>query len=196
MPKRDLKLFVNDIKESIEAIFDYIKILEFDEFIEDRKTYSAVIRDGSAQGTIVATSNTIVVVDDALVTMSASGGSQSNISGYRVHTLLSSTNITFNKGGSIEYLIIGGGGSYMTHGGGGAGGLLQGTTTVTSTTYPVTVGIGGVGNGTNGGNTTALGFTAFGGGAGTNDGIGGGPGPAAPGPRGSGLPADRHRSRG
>jgi hypothetical protein len=150
------------------------------------RAYSAVIRDGSAQGTIVATSNTIVVVDDALVTMSASGGSQSNISGYRVHTLLNSTNITFNKGGSIEYLIIGGGGSYMTWGGGGAGGLLQGTTTVTGTTYPVTVGIGGVGNGVNGGNTTALGFTAFGGGAGTNDGAGGGPGPAAPGGSGAG----------
>lgn len=43
--KRDYKLFVIDIKESIEAIFDYVKDLNFDEFINDRKTYSAVIRE-------------------------------------------------------------------------------------------------------------------------------------------------------
>ncbi|NWF66595.1 MAG: DUF86 domain-containing protein [Campylobacterales bacterium] len=45
MSKRDFRLFVNDIKESCEAIFEYVKELNFDEFIEDRKTYSAVIRE-------------------------------------------------------------------------------------------------------------------------------------------------------
>lgn len=45
MSKRDVKLFVNDIKESIEAIFEYVKDLDFDDFVDDRKTYSAVIRE-------------------------------------------------------------------------------------------------------------------------------------------------------
>jgi len=45
MPKRDMKLFVSDIKESCEAIFEYVKYLDFDDFIKDRKTYSAVIRE-------------------------------------------------------------------------------------------------------------------------------------------------------
>ena len=45
MPKRDMKLFVSDIKESCEAIFEYVKDLDFDDFIKDRKTYSAVIRE-------------------------------------------------------------------------------------------------------------------------------------------------------
>lgn len=45
MSKRDLRLFVNDIKESCEAIFEYANGLDFDSFAKDRKTYSAVIRE-------------------------------------------------------------------------------------------------------------------------------------------------------
>ena len=45
MSKRDIKLFITDIKESIEAIFEYIKDEDFNSFINDRKTYSAVIRE-------------------------------------------------------------------------------------------------------------------------------------------------------
>ncbi len=45
MPKRDLRLFVSDIKESIEAIFSYIDAMSYEIFIQDRKTYSAVIRE-------------------------------------------------------------------------------------------------------------------------------------------------------
>ena len=45
MSKRDISLFINDIEESINAIFEYIKDEDFDSFIEDRKTYSAVIRE-------------------------------------------------------------------------------------------------------------------------------------------------------
>jgi len=43
--KRDIRLFVNDIKESCEAISDYIEDMDFEGFINDRKTYSAVIRE-------------------------------------------------------------------------------------------------------------------------------------------------------
>ncbi|MDA7817557.1 DUF86 domain-containing protein [Sulfurimonas sp.] len=45
MSKRDIELFVNDIYESIEAIFDYTKDMNLEEFSNDRKTYSAVIRE-------------------------------------------------------------------------------------------------------------------------------------------------------
>ena len=36
MSKRDVLLFITDIKESIEAIFEYIKDEDYDNFIEDR----------------------------------------------------------------------------------------------------------------------------------------------------------------
>jgi len=45
MYKRDIRLFISDIKESIKAIFEYVKDLDFDSFTKDRKTYSAVIRE-------------------------------------------------------------------------------------------------------------------------------------------------------
>ncbi|AFV98022.1 hypothetical protein B649_08550 [Candidatus Sulfuricurvum sp. RIFRC-1] len=45
MSKRDEKLFINDIKESVDAILEYVEGMSFDEFITDRKTYSAVIRE-------------------------------------------------------------------------------------------------------------------------------------------------------
>ena len=46
MSKRDLKLYIEDILESIEAIESYVKdINDFDSFAKDRKTYSATIRE-------------------------------------------------------------------------------------------------------------------------------------------------------
>ena len=46
MSKRDLRLCIDDILESIEAIEDYvIDIHNFDAFSKDRKTYSATIRE-------------------------------------------------------------------------------------------------------------------------------------------------------
>lgn len=77
----------------------------------------------------------------------------------------------------IEYLILGGGGGGggVIGGGGGAGGLIYGSMWIEPGTYPIVIGAGGVGgNGFNtteqdgkpGGNTTAFGFTAFGGGGG------------------------------
>lgn len=45
MSKRDLRLFVHDMKESIEAIVSYIDGMSYETFIHDRKTYSAVIRE-------------------------------------------------------------------------------------------------------------------------------------------------------
>jgi len=46
MLKRDLKLYTEDILESINAIESYIAdIKDFDAFAADRKTYSATIRE-------------------------------------------------------------------------------------------------------------------------------------------------------
>lgn len=153
--------------------------------------YNVVLRDGSPNGSIVATSNNITVIDDALGVMSATGGVQSNISGYRVHTLTSNGTVSFNKSGTIEYLIVAGGGSFQTWGGGGAGGLLQGTTTaVSATNYSVTIGPASSTTAVNGSNTQAFGFTAVGGGAGMNDGVNGTVGQGANGGSGAGGGGD------
>ena len=45
MHKRDKNLFLEDILESINAIEDYIKYIDFEDFKKDRKTYQAVIRE-------------------------------------------------------------------------------------------------------------------------------------------------------
>ena len=45
MSKRDVRLFINDIRESVEAILDYVDKMDIDTFTKDRKTYSAVIRE-------------------------------------------------------------------------------------------------------------------------------------------------------
>lgn len=45
MSRRDYLLYVADILESIEAIDEYIQDLDYNEFCNDRKTYSATIRE-------------------------------------------------------------------------------------------------------------------------------------------------------
>lgn len=41
---RDYKLFLHDILESIEKILEFTKDMSFEEFVEDDKTASAVVR--------------------------------------------------------------------------------------------------------------------------------------------------------
>ncbi len=45
MSKRDYLLYVEDILDSIEAIKEFVKDLQFEDFLNDRKTYSAVLRE-------------------------------------------------------------------------------------------------------------------------------------------------------
>lgn len=45
MSKRDKKLYIQDILESYDAIKSYIQGISYDEFMNDRKTYSATIRE-------------------------------------------------------------------------------------------------------------------------------------------------------
>lgn len=133
---------------------------------------------------------------------------------YRIHTF--TTSDTFSTGTTslpVEFLLIGGGGGggggvfvpntgAYCGGGGGAGGYVSlNTIASSSTNYTINVGGGGVGgvylstNPGNGGNTTAFGYTAIGGGSGGqrsytpvgksagsgNDGGSGGGGMAGPG---------------
>jgi hypothetical protein len=78
---------------------------------------------------------------------------------------------------SVEYLIVaggGGGGGGYQGGGGGAGGMLSGSTSVSTTSYTITVGTGGRGatNGSPplpGNNSVAFGLTSIGGGNGSGE---------------------------
>ena len=45
MSKRDTLLYIDDILDSIEAINLYIKDFSYEDFYNDRKTYSATIRE-------------------------------------------------------------------------------------------------------------------------------------------------------
>jgi hypothetical protein len=96
-----------------------------------------------------------------------------------ISALTYSASVTINPGIFARYLIVagGGGGGSDMGGGGGAGGYLAGTNfALTQSSYVITVGAGGTGApagtsgpaGSNGQNTTALGFTAIGGGGGAS----------------------------
>lgn len=45
MSKREWRLFIEDILESIELIEGYVKNIEFKDFAKDRKTIDAVVRN-------------------------------------------------------------------------------------------------------------------------------------------------------
>lgn len=162
----------------------------------------------------------------SIVTPVATGGTITNITQrgvtYRVHafTNVGQSSFTVTRGGEVEFLIVAGGGAGGARhgGGGGGGGVLFGTNYVTPGSYNVVVGAGGNGltiddrRGENGGDSSALGFTAIGGGAGgvwnggaytdvygANGGCGGGAGGGTPNfgnferrAGGSGIPGQGH----
>jgi hypothetical protein len=80
----------------------------------------------------------------------ATGGLIDDVSGYRIHTFLSSDTFVVTNPGTIEYLVVAGGGSgggnssARSGGGGGAGGFKAGTIAVTVGTHTITVGAGGI----------------------------------------------------
>jgi len=96
---------------------------------------------------------------------------------------------------TLDYLVVAGGGpggkggGGSGGGGGGAGGVLTGTTAASVAAFPVIVGAGGVNDGlsptSSGGDSSVLGQTAVGGGAGA-DSLGTGDWPGAPGGSGGG----------
>jgi hypothetical protein len=127
--------------------------------------------------------------------LEATGGTIAYWGSYKIHifTTTGFSDFVVTSGtGEVEYLIVaGGGGGGMDMGGGaGGGGVLTGTTSVLPGTYQIQVGAGGYGapggsggyrtdgagpqpnyhqftiGATQGGNSTAFGFTAIGGGIG------------------------------
>ena len=152
----------------------------------EERYFQVQIRPDSVVDPVVLTGNVITIKDTALAPFAATGGTQTSANGYIIHTFTSSANITFNKPGNVEYLIVagGGGGGYSSQAypnrpynnggaGGGGGGLLQSTSSsVLAGNITVTVGGGGTTGG--GGTGTPSSFnsiTASGGGGGSSAGI-------------------------
>ena len=54
----------------------------------------------------------------------ATGGTVTDVGGYRIHTFNSGANFVVTQGGEVDYLVVGGGGGggRDAGGGGGAGG--------------------------------------------------------------------------
>ena len=128
--------------------------------------------DGSTSGTINKTAVAL-----------PSGGTVTTYSGYRSHKFTSSGTWTNTFVTSADVLVVagGGGGGADNSGGGGAGGMLvQSGVSVSVQNYTITVGSGGNGSvdsggdsgpyATNGTNSSALGYTAVGGGRGSSSG--------------------------
>ncbi|MFA5780534.1 MAG: glycine-rich domain-containing protein [Elusimicrobiota bacterium] len=126
--------------------------------------------------------------------VTATGGTITEVGGYRIHTFTTVGNNTFTMdvSTSVEVLVVGGGGSgggNLGGGGGGGGVIYKSSYAVTAQAYTITVGAGGAGvlgiqsgvSGNNGGNSVAFGLTAIGGGGG-----GAGEGITTPGNGGSG----------
>ena len=128
--------------------------------------------DGSSSGTVNKTAVAL-----------PSGGTVTTYSGYRSHKFTSSGTWTNTFVTSADVLVVagGGGGGADNSGGGGAGGMLvQSGVSVSVQNYTITVGSGGNGSvdsggdsgpyATNGTNSSALGYTAVGGGRGSSSG--------------------------
>ncbi|MFA5780525.1 MAG: glycine-rich domain-containing protein [Elusimicrobiota bacterium] len=106
--------------------------------------------------------------------VTATGGTITEVGGYRIHTFTSDGTFTINVATNVEVLVVAGGGG-GGKGGGGAGGLLYNPAlAVTAGGYSVTIGAngtagsGGTGGsaGGNGGNSVFSSLTAIGGGGG------------------------------
>ena len=172
--------------------------------------------DGMTSGTVNKTA-TSLPTGGTITTYTDSG------TNYRVHSFTSSGTFTNTISGlSATYLIVAGGGGAGsdsdTGGGGGAGGLLTGTTSPSVAGHSISVGSGGSGGavsnggqyapwkrGTTGGNSSAFGLTAYGGGwgntrvsgsAGGSGGSGGGGGDNGNQPGGSGTSGQGHSGGG
>jgi len=62
MSKRDTRLYIQDILESIDAINSYLHNISYESFLNDRKTYSATIREFIIIGEAI--SKIITILED------------------------------------------------------------------------------------------------------------------------------------
>jgi len=153
----------------------------------EERFFQLQIRADGLTEPVVFTGNVFTIKDTALAPFGATGGTQTSANGYIIHTFTSSANITFNKPGNVEYLIVAGGGggglnqqAYLRGekdggGGGGGGGLRQSTnattmSSVSSGSYSVVVGSGG-GTATQGTPSSFNSIISTGGGGGSSYGV-------------------------
>ena len=113
----------------------------------------------------------------------ATGGTITNVGGYRIHTFttVGTSTFTVSSGDNVEALVVGGGGGGGGQGvndgsgGGGAGGLIYNSAySIMAGSYTVTVGNGGAGvvaatPGNQGGNSVFGSLTSIGGGGGGSE---------------------------
>jgi len=104
--------------------------------------------------------------------ITATGGTITEVGGYRIHTFTSNGTFTIGIATNVEVLVVGGGGGTEGSGGGGGGGgvVYNAAFGVTVQAYEVTVGAGGLGcslnDATKGGDSIFDTITAGGGGIG------------------------------
>ena len=133
--------------------------------------YIFVVQAATTEGT-VNRQFSLQVIQNPFV--AATGGSVTTSGDFKIHTFTGDDNFIVTSAGTpggsntIDYLMVGAGGAGGPYvgGGGGAGGFRYFTSDpVSATTYPVVIGAGGSGSGTN---TTFKSLTATGGGVGSN----------------------------
>lgn len=121
----------------------------------------------------------------AVISFIATGGTQTTSGGYVYHVFSSPGTFSISRVGApgvVEWFMVAGGGGGGNggdsgSGGGGAGGLVwRMDQPVSATSYPIVIGAGGSGGTGQGGNSTAFGYTAIGGGYGSGRTYPGGPG--------------------
>jgi len=134
-------------------------------------TYNFVIRATDGAGALATQAFTQTIE----ISFIASGGTVTTISGYKVHTFLSSGTFVANASKAVQYLVIAGGaggGQGYQAGGGGAGGYrsnvpgqvsgggasAESALTVAAGNHAVTVGAGGAGGPSSTGNTSSGGY--------------------------------------
>lgn len=117
---------------------------------------------------------------------SATGGTEAVSGGFKYHVFTTAGTFTASSPGTIEFFMVGGGGGGgnggdSSAGGGGAGGVVYNNNyAVTAGSYPISIGNFG-GAAASGTSTTAFGYSALGGGAGSSR-----AGPGSPGGSGGG----------
>ena len=99
-----------------------------------------------------------------ITTITATGGTVTNLTGYKVHRFASSGTFDITCGGApIEYLVVAGGRGGHNYGSGGRGGQVStGTINLTAGAHTVTIGAGGASNGGSGGNSVFSSITSAG----------------------------------
>ena len=124
-----------------------------DQTIQSEREGVRFVYVDATQGWIVGTTG--YVGTTVFAPFSASGGTETESGGYKIHTFLTSSTFVVSGGTSksVDYLILSGGGAGGSIGGAGGGGHLEGTVTVDAAsgdqgggTYTVTVGAGGAGS--------------------------------------------------